>query len=129
MSKCGFLTVSEQGNVTGEFLSWSYPRIQIALRENKARQNEKSPTHEVIAKNPHNAWVVIGAAWKNKIKNGEKAGQDCYSLQLEEPTLFEKPVKLSAFPNQADGKAFGLEYDRSEKPGESEQGNNAAQAA
>lgn len=122
MSKCGFLEVMDGGNVRGEFLSWSFPRINLALRANTQPQNDKSPTHEVIAKNPHGAWVVIGAAWKNKIKQGEKTGLDCYSLQLEEPTLFERPVKLSAFPSQPDGLRFALEYDRGAKSGEVEQG-------
>ena len=111
--KCGHLQIGESGNISGVFLSWSLPQINIALRKSGNPVNDKKlPTHEVIGKNPHGAWVVIGAAWENKIKNGEKSGQNCYSLLLEEPTLFERPVRLSAFPKDGETNVFTLEFDR-----------------
>lgn len=125
--KCGSLTVIEGGYINGEFRSWSYPAIEFKFVAIRNRQGDKSPTHEVTAKNPYGAYVQIGAAWENKINRGERAGLSMFSISLDEPTLFEKPVKLSAFPSQPDGKAFALEYDR-EKPGAVEQGQTAQAA-
>lgn len=109
--KCGVMEVLQDGNIRGEFASWAYPSVQIALRQNVSRSSDKAPSHEVIGKAPHGGWVVIGSAWRNKIKQGDKLGMDCFSLTLEEPTLFDKPVRLSAFPDR-DGKHFTLEFDR-----------------
>ena len=70
------------------------------------------PDFLIEAKDPCGDRVVIGHAWRNDIRKGEKAGLNCYSLQFTEPMLFKRPVKLSAFPSNPDGSRYDLDYDR-----------------
>lgn len=109
---CGHIETLEDGNLRGAFLSWAHPRIDFAFRVNKDRSSDKSPSHTVIAKNPHGAWCDIGSAWTNKITNGAKAGQSFYSLKLDEQTLFGgQVVELVAWP-ESDSKSYTLEYSK-----------------
>jgi uncharacterized protein (DUF736 family) len=111
--KCGFLTVNvSEGRrlINGSFLSWAYPKIDFILIENRDRNSNEQPTHEIRAKNPHGASVVIGAAWQNQINKGKKRGLPCYSITLDEPTLFKTPVRLAAFPTNPDASEYSLQF-------------------
>lgn len=121
------LQLMESGHVKGNYKVWGKPRLEFFFVENKDKKEANHPDFIVQAKDPCGDVVDIGSGFKNKLKEGERVGQDYYSILMNEPMLFKNPMKLVAWPS-GNG-FFDLRVDNGlKKSGDVEQGQ-AAEAA
>lgn len=84
-------------------------KLNIALKPNEHKNNDKSPTHIVLAQNDSFSDIEIGGAWEKQITAGEAVGKTLYSISIDDIS-FDKPLNCTAFPMK-DG-TFLIDYDR-----------------
>lgn len=111
---CGKLELLDGGHIKGHYKVWGKPRLDFTFVKN-ADQGDKAPDFIIQAKDPCGDLVDIGKAYENTIKQGDKAGEKCYSVFLNEPGLFRQPLKLSAFPATIGGRELSLDYETEKK--------------
>jgi uncharacterized protein (DUF736 family) len=94
--------------------------LQISLESvSFDTSSESAPTHKVKAK-AGDQYIEVGAAWMRQLTNGEHAGQDFYSITIDDPSL-PAPLTVAAFPTGAPGE-FEIVWRRKRGGGNAEPG-------
>lgn len=75
---------------------------KLAIKREHNSDHPNAPTHKIYFVRLDAANVEIGAAWTQKIKNGERAGEEFLSAQIDDPSM-PHPLSFGLFQEDEDG--------------------------
>ena len=104
MANIGTFKKSGDTNYTGEIVTMSLQKKNVAIVAEEASENENAPSHRVFV-----AKAEIGACWQKT----SKEGRDYLSVKLDDPS-FTAPIFANLFDDD-DGKSHNLIWSRARR--------------
>lgn len=75
---------------------------KLVIKRSSISDHPNAPTHKIYFVRTDAANVEIGAAWMQRIKNGERAGEEFLSAQIDDPSM-PHPLSFGLFQEDEDG--------------------------
>lgn len=75
---------------------------KLVLKREQVSDHPNAPSHKIYFVRPDAANVEIGAAWTQRIKTGERSGEEFLSAQIDDPSM-PHPLSFGLFPEDEDG--------------------------
>ena len=60
---------------------------KLVVKRESSSGHPNAPSHKIYFARPDSANVEIGAAWTQKIKTGERLGEEFLSAQIDDPSM------------------------------------------
>lgn len=75
---------------------------KLVIKREQTSDHSNAPTHKVYFVRSEAANVEIGAAWTQKIKFGDRQGEEFLSVQVDDPSM-PHPLSFGLFQDDEDG--------------------------
>lgn len=95
-------------NVSGKLRTYSMA-LDFRLEMRDSRRDDKSPSHDIIARGAHGQGFIAGVAWQGNVQS---KGTRMYTMAFNIPELFKDELKLVAWESDKQPGTFNIEYSK-----------------